>query len=71
MKNLAIMFMLTAFISSCYAGTYVNGYYKKDGTYVSGHYRRSANKNSIYKTNGNNKTFAKKLKIKCPATCNF
>jgi hypothetical protein len=55
MKRLLVLLFFLIRLSSVFADTYVNGYYKKDGTYVNGYTRSSPDSTNInnYSTQGN------------------
>lgn len=47
MKKVFAILCLILFAQTAFAGTWVQGYYRKDGTYVAPHYRQSSYKNTI------------------------
>jgi len=63
-KALSILGVVALLIAptEVYAGTYVNGYTKRDGTYVQGHYRSSPNSKRYdnYSSRGNTNPYTGK-----------
>ena len=59
MKRFLSLVLLLVCISSAFADTYVNGYYKRDGTYVNGYNRSSPDPTNWnnYSTQGNSNPY--------------